>query len=235
MGRKCKFNSAIKVAIAQEYLNCNGSALDIAQRYGCGETSVRKWVAQYQEYGEDALQSSSKNQRYTGEFRRLIVEEYQHTDISLLELSVKYHLSSPGLIQLWIKKYNGQEKLKSYVSTTGASTMTIGRKTTYEERMEIVEDCLRNGRNYCATAEKFNVSYQQIYGWVKKYESRGVAGLKDHRGRGKPLEDMNDTERLEAENKLLRAQIDQLKLELKVKKKLQEIRMQIELGCRRQK
>ncbi len=44
--------------------------------------------------------------------------------------------------------------------------MTKGRKITYEERIEIVEDCLGNGQDYLATVDKYRVSYQQIYSWV---------------------------------------------------------------------
>lgn len=43
--------------------------------------------------------------------------------------------------------------------------MTNGRKTTYEERIEIVAFCISNNDDYQATADKFNVSYQQVYTW----------------------------------------------------------------------
>ncbi len=37
--------------------------------------------------------------------------------------------------------------------------MTKGRKTTWEERIEIVQDTLANGKSYQQTAEKYRVSY----------------------------------------------------------------------------
>lgn len=100
--------------------------------------------------------------------------------------------------------------------------MTKGRKTTYEERIEIVEDCLKNGQDYQMSADKYNVSYTQIYSWVKKYNERGVAGLKDSRGKGKDLEDMTEFERLQAENRLLKARLERLEIEAEIKKKLEE-------------
>lgn len=49
--------------------------------------------------------------------------------------------------------------------------MTKGRTTTYEERIEIVSFCIERGNDYTATIEKYGVSYQQIYSWVRKYNS----------------------------------------------------------------
>lgn len=51
------------------------------------------------------------------------------------------------------------------------------RKTTIEERMEIVKYCIGHNRNYKDTADLFDVSYSQVYSWVKKYDANGEAGL----------------------------------------------------------
>ena len=41
--------------------------------------------------------------------------------------------------------------------------MTKGRKTTYEERIVFVKECIENGCNYTEIAQKHQVGYQQIY------------------------------------------------------------------------
>lgn len=46
------------------------------------------------------------------------------------------------------------------------------KKTTKEERREIVAYCLEHGKNYKETAERYEVSYNQIYQWVRHYEAR---------------------------------------------------------------
>jgi transposase-like protein len=61
--------------------------------------------------------------------------------------------------------------------------MSKARKTTFEERLEIVQDCLVNDRNYGAMAIKYHCSYQQVRNWVLRYEQMGTAGLEDRRGR----------------------------------------------------
>nr|WP_280841771.1 transposase [Staphylococcus hyicus] len=45
------------------------------------------------------------------------------------------------------------------------------KNTTFEERIEIVNDCLNNGLNYKETAKHFNIKYSQIYAWVKNIVS----------------------------------------------------------------
>lgn len=51
--------------------------------------------------------------------------------------------------------------------------MTKGRKTTYEERIVFVKECIENGCNYTEIAQKHQVGYQQIYTWVQKYKKYG--------------------------------------------------------------
>ncbi|MGN1115244.1 MAG: hypothetical protein ACI4TH_01605 [Candidatus Ornithomonoglobus sp.] len=66
-----------------------------------------------------------------------------------------------------------------------------------------------------------------MYSWVRKYEDKGIDGLVDRRGKAKPENELTDEDRLKANNKMLEAEIDRLKMENAILKKLQEIeRMQ---------
>ena len=102
--------------------------------------------------------------------------------------------------------------------------MTKGRKTTQEERAEIVAFCIEHNKDYRLTIETYNVSYQQVYVWVRKYEEGGVDNLKDKRGRTKPDEEMSEVEKLKAEMKILEAKNRQLEIENAFIKKLQELK-----------
>ena len=102
--------------------------------------------------------------------------------------------------------------------------MAKGRKTTQEERAEIVAFCIEHNKNYGLTVETYKVSYQQIYNWVRKYEEGGVDKLKDNRGRSKPAEEMTELEKLKAEMKILEAKNRKLEIENVFIKKLQELK-----------
>ena len=102
-------------------------------------------------------------------------------------------------------------------------TKTKGRKTTLQERIDIVTDHMGSGMSYAETAEKYDVSYQQVYQWIQKYKANGVDGLIDRRGQTKPAEEMTEIERLQAENRILKAQLERKELENIFLKKVDEI------------
>ena len=97
--------------------------------------------------------------------------------------------------------------------------MRKARQTTSEERLEIVQDCLANNKNYGAMALKYNCSYQQIRNWVLRYEQMGAVGLEDRRGRRTgsrpartPEEELRDKiAELERKNRNLQMENDLLK------------------------
>lgn len=164
---------------------------------------------------------SRKNNHYLAELKYQAVGDYLSGKGSLQVISKKYGLRDTKQLQNWIKMYNGHTELKSY---TGGSRMTKGRSTTYEERIALVKECIKNGYNYGEIAEKHKVGYQQIYTWVKKYKENGESALKDHRGRHKK-DDIPQTEeeQLKLEVATLKRQLYLAQMENDVLKKLQEL------------
>ena len=102
--------------------------------------------------------------------------------------------------------------------------MTKGRKTTQEERAQIVAFCIEHGKDYALTVETHHVSYQQIYSWVRKYVACGVDGLVDRRGKAKPEDELTEAERLRQENRMLQAMLKDKEMEIALLKKLRELR-----------
>ena len=166
---------------------------------------------------------SHKNKVYSAEFKVSAVEAYLRGEGSLREICKKYGISDKHVLQNWILWYNGHREFKERTSAKGEIYMTKGRKTTQEERAEIVAFCIEHNKDYGLTVETYNVSYQQIYAWVRKYEEGGVDKLKDNRGRTKPVEEMSEIEKLKAEMKILEAKNRQLEIENEFIKKLQEL------------
>ena len=164
----------------------------------------------------------------------MIINEYLEGGISYPQLALKYNIPSNTQVISWVKKYNNHKELNSY-KLGGGMIMRKGRKTTYDEKIEIVEYCLKNGLDYVATANEYEVSYQQIYSWVSKYNDKGIIALKDNRGHGKSLEDMDEVEKLKAENKLLKAKIERFQIEEELKKKLQEVEIRLVSITRKKK
>ena len=101
--------------------------------------------------------------------------------------------------------------------------MTKGRKTSFDERVEIVQYCIAHDHNYAETAVKYSVSYQQARSYTIKYEDGGIDALRDGRGRKKATEELSEIEKLKAENKILRAEKERAEMETSFLKKLDAI------------
>ena len=98
------------------------------------------------------------------------------------------------------------------------------RKTTIEERKEIVKYCIEHNRNYKEAASLYDVSYSQVYSWVKKYDANGEEGLLDKRGRHKTDNEVDELERLRRENKRLKRQLGENDKLVQLLKKVKEFK-----------
>lgn len=97
-----------------------------------------------------------------------------------------------------------------------------GRKTTQKERKEIVEYCIAHGKDYKGTAALYDVSYDQVYAWVKKYVAAGEDGLADKRGHHKSDDEVDELERLRRENLRLKRKLEEQNMVVELLKKVKE-------------
>ena len=196
----------------------------ISQMYGIPKSTVRLWCQNYEVFGEEIYKEKKNYKKWNNEIKITAVREYFDGRGSIEDICKKYKISTSVIFRRWILWYNGHREIKERTSAKGEIYMTKGRKTTQEERAEIVAFCIEHNKDYGLTVETYKVSYQQIYAWVRKYEEGGVDKLKDNRGRTKPMEEMTEVEKLKAEMKILEAKNRQLEIENAFIKKLQELK-----------
>jgi transposase len=222
MGRKSKISTGDKTQAVRDYINGIRGYTQILKELKVSETTFRQWVMKYKANGEEGLRFIRKNTFYPELLKQQAVEEYLEGKISQEQICIKYKITGRSILQKWIKKYNGHEITKSH-NLIGDKIMTKGRKTTYEERVEIVSFCIENNDNYKISAEKFKVSYQQVYSWIKRYKESGPQALTDNRGKRKKPDEMNETYKLAAKVRLLEAENKRLQMENGFLKKLKEV------------
>lgn len=222
MSRKAKFSFETKKEIVLRCLKGQTSANHEATLLGINHSRIQEWISLYQSLGETGLITTSKNTVYSTKTKINAVLDYLNGKGSYAEICRKYGIRSSCQLRNWIMKYNGHEELKAS-GTGGAPIMTKGRKTTFEERVEIVQYCIKHNHNYAETAESFNISYQQARNYTVKYEEKGVEGLQDRRGKRKSQDEMDELEKLRAEVKILRAEKKRAEMEISFLKKLEEI------------
>ena len=210
-----------KILAVQKYLDGKISQGGIASQFQVSKTSVQQWIFNYQSMGSEIF-FQKKNKRYSKELKECAVLDYLAGKGSQEAICRRYGIRSKGKLQKWIQVYNGHGELKSS-GTGGASIMTKGRKTSFDERVELAGYCIAHEHNYAEAAERYGVSYQQARSYTVKYEQYGVEGLQDKRGKRKTEREMSELERLRAENKLLRAEKERAEMEASFLKKLDEI------------
>ena len=222
MGRKGKISGSEKIATIEKYLRGEDSLNHLATVLDVHISSVQQWLQTYQSLGPEGLLSASKNSAYPAELKDAAVKDYLVGAGSYMEICKRYGIKLTRQLRHWVMKYTGHETLKSS-GTGGVAIMTKGRATTFDERVEIVKYCIEHQSNYAETAQKFQVSYQQVYSWTNKYLDDGVSALQDRRGKRKSIDEMSEVEKLKAQNKLLEAEIRRKQMEIDLLKKLDEL------------
>jgi transposase len=176
MSAKNEYTGAEKLAILQELETGQAGRLDVAGKYNISITTLKKWRHRYELYGLEGLEIKIHQEKYSSELKLQAVQDYLSGDYSQYQIIDKYKIASRTQLASWINKYNSHSSFRSY-ENGGAGAMTKGRSTNWEERIEVV---LHN-HDYLNTSETYQVSYQQVYQWVKKYETGGEDALKDGR------------------------------------------------------
>ncbi|WP_288160176.1 transposase, partial [uncultured Megasphaera sp.] len=182
--RKTKICAQEKLHTVKDILQGKESILAAAKRLSVESSAVRAWIGSYKGNGIDAF-IHTKNKHYSHECKVQAVTAYLNQEGSLAVICQRFGLRSSTQLRTWIKRYNSHEKLKTS-GTGGFSIMTKGRKTTFDERVEIVQYCIAHDHNYAETAVTYDVSYQQARSYTLKYEAGGLDALQDNRGKRKP-------------------------------------------------
>lgn len=221
MSRRERFSPYEKEQACLDYINGNHSRSEICNCLHISTRTIQDWAAIYKKHGILGLTKKTKNHSYSKEFKMELVRKYISGEASSVDLAHQYDISS-GLLRNWIRMYNANIELKDYNPKQEVYMAKARRKTTIDERKEIVNYCIEHNRNYKETAALYNVSYSQVYSWMKKYDSEGEEGLIDKRGHHKLDDEVDELERLRRENVRLKRQLEEKDMTVELLKKVKE-------------
>ncbi|MFA6611817.1 MAG: helix-turn-helix domain-containing protein [Bacilli bacterium] len=222
MGRKRKFTKEILLQMISDYKSGRKSILEISNDLFCDRTTVEYWIKRVEFQGESSLLESNRNKAYSKEFKMQVINDYLNGKGSFSDLINKYKISSESIVRSWLFNYNNGIEIQDYNPKHEVYTMKA-RKTTLEERIEIVERCIANKQNYKMTSEKYSIPYSLVYQWVQRYLKEGTTGLGySKKGPHKKIVlPTSDQERLQMENDRLKRELERKKLEIEILKKKQ--------------
>lgn len=231
-----KYSKELKLELVKRYLR-GESPLLLVDEYAMPRSArdkIRHWAHKYELYGEIALESFPINKAYSKELKNQVINEYLSGHGSYENLATKYNITKPEIVRSWVIKYNSGIEIKDYDSKNEVYTMK-SRKTTFEERLNIVKYVLTNNNDYKGAENIFSVPYASVYQWVKKYKEFGEAGLSDKRGRPSSAEQVKELtieEKQAIEIEKLKRELERKDMIIEVLKKNKEIQEQMERNSR---
>ena len=183
---------------------------------------MSKWIKQFLLAGLAGIIRPKHNRRYPLSIKVAAVKAYLLGEYTNQEILEQYQIRNISQLRQWVISYNNDKLIVNQPTRKRARKM--GRKVTFDEKKQIVQWTIEHGNNYKLAAEKYEVSYQRVYSWVRKYQKdHDWTVLKDNRGRNKGKEPTNELERLRKRVRELEARDHEREVQIAFAKKLVEI------------
>lgn len=213
----------LKVQAVEDYLAIRKGSTQIKDELGIRLSTFQSWLRKYQTEGSEGLYPKKGFTAYPAELKLRAVEDYLSGGGSLDAMCRKYGISSHAVLQQWVTLYNQGHRDFKMRRAQEEKNMTESKRLSQEEKVQAVLYCIEHGLDYRQTSEQFQIAYQQIYSWVKKYQKQGETGLIDRRGKRKSMSELSDEEKAAARLRQLEAENKRLQMENDFLKKLNEI------------
>lgn len=99
-----KYSIDLRLEVVDHYISGKDSFRGTAERFGVGESDVRKWVATYQVHGVESL--IKRRITYTADFKIAVVKHMQQHSLSQLTTAAHFNIPAPSSILQWERLYN---------------------------------------------------------------------------------------------------------------------------------
>ena len=101
-----KYSFEFKKKVVDAYYHGEGGYTFLAEKYGVkNRRQVLDWVHYYEQFGDDGLRRSRKNDQYSFEFKLSVVESYLSSELSYQELALSIGINNSALIAKWVNDF----------------------------------------------------------------------------------------------------------------------------------
>ena len=138
-----KYSFEFKKQIVKEYLEGNGGYKYLACKYNVSSyNNVKKWIMNYQQFGDQGLLRSRQSQNYTFEKKLAIVELYLTSELSYQEIALQEGICEPPLIAKWVSRFRaaGPEALRPHKKGRKVTLNKSRENTTVHSHKESIVD-----------------------------------------------------------------------------------------------
>lgn len=153
-----KYSFQFKKQVIDAYLRGEGGYTYLAGKYGVtNRRQVLNWVHNYEQYGDQGLMRSRKQEKYSFEYKLHVVELYLSSELSYQELALSEGIRNSALITKWVNdfriagsdalrpKKKGRKKIlnESDKKTSNKSTETTPVDTSAEHVKQLEDELLK--------------------------------------------------------------------------------------------
>ncbi|HIY93835.1 transposase [Companilactobacillus sp. HBUAS56275] len=220
-----RYEPEFKIKAVKDYLKMKSEVVfaEYCRSIEVSSSTVKGWLVLFNGYGEKGLRSQAPK-KYDYETKIQATSAYLNGEGTLDEIAIRFKLRSSKQLRYWIIQYNNDKNLIK-ATPVRKKVITMSKKTTLEERIEVVEYVTLQKHSYTEASVHFHVSYQQVRNWVLLVKNQGYSALADKRGhRGYVKEkDLTETDELKLEIKQLKAELNKRDAIEAFEKKFNEI------------
>ncbi|MDD6436095.1 MAG: IS3 family transposase [Clostridiales bacterium] len=142
-----KYSYEFKKQIVMEYLEGHGGYDSLTAKYKLGTNSqLRRWVAAYNQFGDDGLKRSRQQDKYSFEKKLSVVELYLTSEISYQDLAIQEGITNPSMITNWVNRFR----------VAGPDALRLrkkGRKKTLDKPKKDIKTQVQEDRTVDTSAE----------------------------------------------------------------------------------
>lgn len=156
---RSKHTAKEKLALIREFEQSEIPRETFARQHCIDGTKLHRWIGLYKRDGIDGLEEAKKNNHYSEVYKLMVIQVYLNGEGTHEELAIRFDLRNKTQVQNWVDRYNRDKTVTASPFRKQVPTMT--RKTTFEERITVVEYVTKDKHSLAEAAEHFQVSYQQ--------------------------------------------------------------------------
>lgn len=135
MSKRSLYSPEEKYQVISEVMDRRHSLKSIVKKHSLSWATIKNWTRKYNDEGIEGLKKFTTWKRYASDLKLNAVLAVINEELSLQQAIAVFQLSSPTTIS----SYTNGEMLKPTSKGSVPKTMTNGRNTTYQERIEIAQ------------------------------------------------------------------------------------------------
>lgn len=112
MSRKNKYTKSFKFRAVRDVLKNNLGVSYVSDKLGVSKSQLQTWISYYKLYGISGLGPRLKNNKYTFDFKLIVIDDIEKSGLSIREAALKYNVPSDSTVLNWLKIYNTEGALE---------------------------------------------------------------------------------------------------------------------------